>query len=65
MVWEGEQALTATPRGGVIPHLLTTPRREHLYEPGPEVCHPVSLAALPSVTHIEPAGSKRIPHFLL
>ena len=26
------QALTLTPRGGTIPHLLLTPRLEHLYE---------------------------------
>ena len=26
------QALTKTPRGGSIPHLLLTPRQEHLYE---------------------------------
>ncbi len=26
------QALTKTPRGGAIPHLLLTPRQEHLYE---------------------------------
>ena len=36
------QALTKTPRGGAIPHLLLTPRQEHLYE-GEEIQEALQL----------------------